>query len=354
MEFPHGSQYPRAQMIDAPRGVHPIQTPTPFDEVATVNSYLVENGPLTMVDCGVDMPNSWKAFNTQLDALGYRPEQIERIVITHAHPDHMGFAKRLQALSGATIYVGEQEAKAFDGDRQERFKRMGPVYREFFARLGLGDQIIASMAGMIEMVKGIAPPFEEFETLAEGDRVEFEDFGLEVMHNPGHTYGLICLHEPERRFLFSNDHLLQETSPSPVLDLGEEGEADFESKFRSLVSYYEQVRRVGEMNFDCVLPGHGAPFVGHQRVIESLMRFFDKRQLKMWNLLKENGPQNVSSLGQLLFPKVPPIKGFLIACEVLGNLEVLEELGAVARNFDGTHYLFEAVGEPPFESGPAS
>ena len=347
MEFPQGSQYPRARVTEAPAGVHQIQTPTPFEEVATVNSYLVE-GPLTMIDCGVDMPNSWKAFSAHLDSLGYEPRQIERIVITHAHPDHMGFAKRLQDLSGAKIYVGEKEAKSFGLDVDERMMARGPAYKEFINRLGIGDDILMTMSGMREMVKGIAPPFAEFETLAEGDVVEFEDFGLEVMHNPGHTYGLICLYEPERRFLFSNDHLLQETSPSPVLDLGPDGEADIEKKFRSLVSYYEQINRVGQMEFDCVLPGHGLPFVGHQRVIESLMRFYNSRQGKMWDLLKDSGPQSVSSLGKLLFPKVAAIKAFLVACEVLGNLEVMEQLGAVERSFDGTHYRFGAVGERPF------
>lgn len=348
MEFPHGSKYPRARLTEAPAGVHPIETPTPFDEVATVNSYLVEGPPLTLVDCGVDMPNSWKAFKEQLDVLGYRPEQVERIVITHAHPDHMGFARRVQERSGATIYVGEHEAKSFDANYEERLKRMGPVYREFFSRLGIGEDVMQYMAGMQEMVRGIAPPFEEYETLAEGDHIEFKDFELEVLYNPGHTYGLICLQEPERKFLFSNDHLLQETSPSPVLDLGGEGEDDFEKKFRSLVSYYEQIQRVGEMEFTCVLPGHGKPFVGHKRVIESLMRFYNLRQGKMWDLLEGNGPQSVKGLGRLLFPKVPPIKDFLIACEVLGNLEVLEDIGAVHREFDGTHYLFEAVGDRPF------
>jgi glyoxylase-like metal-dependent hydrolase (beta-lactamase superfamily II) len=325
-----------------------IPTPTPYDEVPTANSYFLE-GPPTVIDCGVDTPDAWRAFVAGLDRAGYRLEQVERILITHAHPDHMGFAKRLRELSGATILVGEREARSFGVPARKRFRRNQAIYREFFRRLGLSEEIVATMIAMREMSKKIAPPFRRFETVAEGDVLEQERFALRVMETPGHTYGLICLHEPDRRFFFSSDHLLQATSPNPVLDLGPEGEEDLERKFRSLVSYYEQIRRVEQLSLDCILPGHGSPFVGHRRVIESLMRFYERRQRRIRRLLRKHGPQSVSALSRRLFPRLFEIKAFLVTCEVLGNLEVLEEMGGVARAFDGTHYLFRAVGDPPFE-----
>jgi glyoxylase-like metal-dependent hydrolase (beta-lactamase superfamily II) len=68
-----------------------MRIPTPF-AVGRVNTYLLEDDPLTLVDSG---PNSGKALDElerQLDSLGHGLEEIELILVTHQHIDHMGLA----------------------------------------------------------------------------------------------------------------------------------------------------------------------------------------------------------------------------------------------------------------------
>ncbi len=69
--------------------IHCLSIPTPF-QVGRVNCYLIEDDPLTLVDVG---PNSGKALDELERALadhGHRIEDLERIVITHQHIDHLG------------------------------------------------------------------------------------------------------------------------------------------------------------------------------------------------------------------------------------------------------------------------
>ena len=69
--------------------IHCLPIPTPF-AVGRVNCYLIEDEPLTLVDTG---PNSGKALDALEKALaehGRRIEDLERIVITHQHLDHLG------------------------------------------------------------------------------------------------------------------------------------------------------------------------------------------------------------------------------------------------------------------------
>jgi len=331
-----------ARKVNPPHGIHQIKTPLGFPGVPTVNCYIIEE-PLTLVDAGLNSPAAWKTFVEGLEAIGYRPEQFERILITHAHPDHFGFAERVRQLSGAQVFIGEHSAGSFALNDTDAVAQRRPVYREFFMRLGLDEQVFATLALSGEMMRAMAPCVRgDVTLLKEGDRIPFRDFELQILYTPGHTREIICYYEPKQGLLFSSDHLLQETSPNPLIDLGPDGERDFNLKFRSLASYFEQIERVRKLDLSCVLPGHGLPFVGHEAVIDSLFLFYEKRQKKIRNTLSEMGPSNLRQLAERLFPWAFGMQLFLATCELLGNLEVMEEANEVRRHDDGCHYLFEA------------
>ena len=76
----------------AEAGIQRLRIPTPFP-VGRVNCYLIEDEPLTLVDTG---PNSGKALDElerQLDDLGHAIEDLELMIITHQHIDHLGLVE---------------------------------------------------------------------------------------------------------------------------------------------------------------------------------------------------------------------------------------------------------------------
>src|SRR3954451_22277086 len=86
--------------LAADAGIACLPIPTPF-AVGRVNCYLIDDEPLTLVDTG---PNSGKALDELEQALaanGRRVEDIELIVITHQHMDHLGLAGIVARRSGA-------------------------------------------------------------------------------------------------------------------------------------------------------------------------------------------------------------------------------------------------------------
>src|SRR4028119_1876839 len=76
---------------------------------AYTNWYLLEeHGRLTVVDAGV--PSSWDSLHDALGRLGRKPSDIEALVLTHAHFDHVGFAERARSELGVPVYVHENDA----------------------------------------------------------------------------------------------------------------------------------------------------------------------------------------------------------------------------------------------------
>src|SRR3712207_5707082 len=82
-------------------GVHRV-------EDAYTNWYLVEDGSrLTVVDAGV--PTSWGSFTGALNQLGFSPADVDAIVLTHAHFDHVGFAEKARSELGVPVWVHDAD-----------------------------------------------------------------------------------------------------------------------------------------------------------------------------------------------------------------------------------------------------
>ncbi|MGN6166864.1 MAG: MBL fold metallo-hydrolase, partial [Solirubrobacteraceae bacterium] len=91
-----------ALALAARAGIHRMAVPTPF-LVGRVNCYLIVDRPLTLIDTG---PNSGKSLDELERALadhGHAIEDLERIVLTHQHMDHIGLLEILERRSGAEV-----------------------------------------------------------------------------------------------------------------------------------------------------------------------------------------------------------------------------------------------------------
>ena len=89
-----------------------------------VNWYIVEEGGrLTVIDAG--LPKQWGRLMSQLAELGKSLDDIEAVLLTHAHPDHMGFAERARDEADATVRVHELDANAATG--KEKFAMPNPL-----------------------------------------------------------------------------------------------------------------------------------------------------------------------------------------------------------------------------------
>src|SRR6476661_7325525 len=83
-------------------GIHRVPVPTPF-AVGSVNTWLIEDDPLTLVDCGPNWGSALDALEAGLREHGRRIEDLERIVVTHQHVDHTGLVGIITERSGAEV-----------------------------------------------------------------------------------------------------------------------------------------------------------------------------------------------------------------------------------------------------------
>lgn len=228
---------------DVVHGVHLI-------DHAHVNSYLIEGEDgLTLVDAG--LPGLWHELGTTIRDLGHRPEDVRALVLTHAHFDHIGTARRLVHRLGIPVYVHSQDAEL--AARPHRYAHENPraLYpiRHPRAIPVLTSMLAAgAVVSMLQGVRGTLP-------LAPGTTLDVPG-RPRVLATPGHTHGHVALHLPDRDAVITGDALVTldpytgRTGPRIVAGAAT---ADSPQALASLDT-------IAATGAEHVLPGHGAPW----------------------------------------------------------------------------------------------
>ncbi|HTO97919.1 MAG TPA: MBL fold metallo-hydrolase [Myxococcales bacterium] len=319
-------------------GVHRIPVPVPFPEAGgPANVYVIEeeDGGVALFDAGIGTRDGSQALLAGFERLGLSLGDVRRIFVSHGHIDHYGYARAAQEASGAPVFAHPRDHDKLTG--RDRTGKRFDLYANYLHRLGAPAHVLEQVKIHRQDALRMARPLEQVDPLPAGSILRFRRFSAEVLHLPGHTPGLVCLWASQPKVLFSDDHLLERVSPNPLLDL----EGQPEPTHKALLAYLQSARRARELPAALIAPGHAEPFSGHQEVIDRLMAFYGKRQQRILEFLRA-GPRTPAELALLVFPHAREHQLYLTLSEVMGNLEVLEADGLVARSEREGRIRFEA------------
>jgi glyoxylase-like metal-dependent hydrolase (beta-lactamase superfamily II) len=196
-------------------------------------SYLVEDvGGLTLID--TSSPSATDGILAAITELGRHAEDLQTIVGTHYHYDHVGNAAALIERTGATLCVHEADVEYVEG-RTPWKKSSTPL---------LGGTMDGMAPDQTSVVVNVA------RILRDGDTIDAAG-GLRVVHAPGHTPGHIALFAPERSTLFAGDAFFNAFGLNLPIAASSH---DMEQAKAS-------IRRLCALDFEHALPGHGAPIL---------------------------------------------------------------------------------------------
>ena len=322
----------------AAAGIHRMAIPTPF-AVGRVNVYLIEDEPLTLVDSGPNSGSSLDELERQLAGLGHRIEDLELILITHQHIDHIGLAEILRARSGAELAAIDRLVPFIEG-----YRDAAAADDEFatstMLRNGIPPEVVTALASVSSGFRAWGARADVTRTLTDGEALELRDRTLRVAFRPGHSPTDTVFHDEERRILIAADHLLAHISSNALMTRPMEGD---DEPPRALVTYLESLRRTREMDVGLVLPGHGEPITDHRALIDSRLALHRRRADKIHELIAEAGPLTAYEVAQRLWGDIAVTQAFLTLSEVIGHTDILQGEGRVREVELGGVVRFEAI-----------
>lgn len=253
-----------------------IPIPLVGSPIGAVTIYAVRHAAgVLLVDAGYDDEAGWAALEAGLDAMGVTPAAVTGIVLTHSHPDHVGLANRIRALSGAWVAIHPLDALA------ERWREHGTFLEQLDTELRLAGAPDKLREEMVEASRRLSRQPQQLRAdrfLADGETIAEHELELEVVATPGHTRGHVCLLDRGRRLLFGGDLVLGtgEVQLGLVALPADDPAADLE---RSLL-------RVASLPADLVLPGHYERFGDMESRCASVVAELRARVAQAWEVVQ--------------------------------------------------------------------
>jgi hydroxyacylglutathione hydrolase len=184
------------------------------------NTFLINGSKKVLID-----PGHYQLFRhveDHLSRLSLTPEDIDVVIITHCHPDHM---------ESAMVFSRHSTMTTIHQTEMEFMRNMSAQYGE--------------AAGMASL----EPDF----LLQEGDLIP-GDITLQVILTPGHSPGSICLYWAEKKVLFTGDVVFNQGVGRTDVPGG------------SGKQLKKSITRISQLEVDYLLPGHGEIVTGRQAV----------------------------------------------------------------------------------------
>ncbi len=341
-------------------GLHQLKTPMAGPALPYMLPYaFVGQDGVSLFDAGFGTPQAIDAMTKELAHLGFQPSDVQRLFISHAHPDHIGMAGWIKEQSpDCQVIMLEREWQWIE----ERWLDNAAWTRlsdEWLIRHGVPHAEIeaAHAAGALSpsspRIDPDAPPpppapvatmerapftfVRPDVTLQDGEVVEFDGWRLRAVWTPGHTPGHMCMYEPRHRLMFTGDHVLPYISPNVSLHADQEGTSP-------LADFRRSLEKVAAFDVWRGLPAHEFTIADLRTRCGTLLHHHDERLEEVWHAIG-HGEVSAREVSQNVKWNTGPFDAFNIFMkrsaigETLAHLRLLEDEGRVTR-IDEAHHVF--------------
>ncbi len=302
-------------IVEVADDIYLLSLPVPL--MHQVNCYLFrgENG-FTLIDTGVYIKEGIEIWESLMSS----GMIIEKVVLTHFHLDHIGFARWFQEKHHIPVYIshlGYQEMKKRrEGDYSDWVFSVFEEHDGFRVYRAAIEEQIALETQLSDIYD-----FEPDGILNPKQMIRIGNESYETIWTPGHSFDHFCFYNQEKKCMVTGDHILEKISPIVLI----ESRADV----NPLMNYFDSLEKVKDYHVEIALPGHGRVMKQINNRIAEIKSGHDYRMKQMIQSLNSGG-KTAGQLTEEVYKKgynkfaYGPIMSTIVRCiylESIGRLK---------------------------------
>lgn len=291
-----------------------------------VAAYLVDGPEPVLVDAGAPGEDNTENLRAGLREHGYVPADVDHVVVTHPHTDHVGQVPAL--LDGDTrLYAPRPVVDQLRRDADA----LAAGVRETARAAGLeGEQVEAHVeraVDSLERSRRLLPPARVDVAFEFDGPFAVADHAFEPIHTPGHQVHHACFETTVEgvRILFAGD-VLVEPFRAAALHVGLDRGAD-----DAVDAFYTAFDRLAGRDVGRVYPGHGPAFDDYEGVLATSRERLDGTVADVERTVGDVGPADPLAV---TLARVEELDHPAPLLDTIGALGYLDDRGRVVRESD--------------------
>lgn len=256
-------------------------------------AYLLDCEEPVLFDAGVPGDRGERELTEALDPLGYDPADIDHVLVTHPHSDHVGQVTTVLDAGDATVYAPEGVRPRLDRATDDLASGVRSTAVEAGMEGRRADEAVKDAVNSLMRDRNLLPTEEIDADLAYGETYEIAGFAVEVIHAPGHQADHACFQVAGRDgdLMLAGDMVI-EPFRSAALNVGID-----RGVYDSIDQFYGTYDRLSGRDVAEVYPGHGPIFTGYEAAVASSVDDLDGMVKHVYDTLAELEPATPVEVG---------------------------------------------------------
>ncbi|MFD1848762.1 MBL fold metallo-hydrolase [Oceanobacillus bengalensis] len=313
--------------------VEKIELTTNFP-IGPVNVYLLFGEKLTLVDAGLKTEQAWKELNDGLHNLGLTLNDIEQIVLTHHHNDHMGLLEWILEKNPVPVYA-HKNTETYLCDEDYMYW-CGEFFEKLFYEFGLTAEMAKKWAYR-KRDRDLLVGLKINKGLQEGDEIPGLP-GWEVIETLGHSQDHISLYYAKEKIFICGDHVIDGIHAGIFLD------APFRGKKRAkpLLQYMENLEKCVSLPAQITYSGHGPDIYNLRDVIYTQFERTEKRANRVKSVLAKASGTGLDIIKEMYPDRYK--KGVItFVFEITSVLDLLQERHEITAEKKNGIYVYSLL-----------
>ncbi|MHA1991453.1 MAG: MBL fold metallo-hydrolase [Candidatus Hodarchaeales archaeon] len=289
-----------------------------------------------LVDAGFNLPEWKNVFFSELQKINLSIEDIDYLIITHEHPDHVGLMQEIKRHNPNIQVLMHEITHSLikwmtDPKNEDDIEQSQVELLSRSVKYGLTEEKAKFIFGFSMRMHNMIPYVKPDRILKDNDEIKFDSTHLKFIWTPGHSLGHTCVFEEKNRYLFGGDHILSRITPNigtSMISPSIQKKFDF----TNILDYYlKSLDKIDALNPKIIFPAHQEVIYNpHKRILE-MKKHHDTRLSEVTKVIENKAltPYNIS---QIHFGNdLDGMNTMLALSEVLSHLIYLEEQGRIKR-----------------------